>query len=66
MSFFCQVKGGTKCLLCRAVAWIKSDSVLIFPSPEEISPNSHYFIVVCCLLFDELVVGGHIVEEKRA
>ena len=66
MSFFCQVKGGTKCLLCRAVAWIKYDSVLIFPSPEEISPNSYYFIVVCCLLLDELVVGGHIVEEKRA
>ena len=57
-------KGGTKYLLCRAVVWIRYDNVLIFPSPEEISPNS--FIVVCCLLFDELMVGGHIVEEKRA
>lgn len=27
-------------------------------------PNSYYFIVICCLLFDELMVGGHIAEER--
>lgn len=66
MSFSCQVKEGAKYLLCRAVVWIRYDNVLIFPSPKAISPNSYCFIVLCCLLFDEFMVGGHMVEDKRA
>lgn len=66
MSFSCYIKGCPKYLLCRAVVRIKYDSVFTVPVSEEIPRNGHSSIVVCCLLFDVPVIGGHIVEGSRA